>query len=512
MATSHGIKLAVYLISSFFGDLNAKVCECLLRRGTLTLAQIMQFTELSSPNARKCLLVLIHHNCVQAFNVQQEGTFGTAPRIVTHYMALFDYIIHRIRLPKFMEIVTKEFDEECDQIFEGLVQHGRLSLQQILDRHGATAKKGKSGADAALDRFKRLVSARFVERCPAPEPFIAPPTEDEKAAAKKKGRKVAQMHEKTIEIQALEAAAPMESLRFSIEMESLNDASEKTNETAIGEKRKKDEKELLAKDENQVLWRVNVEEFLRRLRNKACVANVKARLNDEAAIVLDAILELSKSSETKVKVDHSAPVSIDSIYDAVITKEGGIGMDLERIRSSLAQLGCEVPLVPLDESYSIDLKNIIEMAKIEEVEPIVWRRYGKEAYRMFRLLSQSGRLMPTDEISESTFVEKKDAVRILLGLWKDDYLEMRKVLLRGNNQTELMLWRVNKESLWKQVLDELYHAALNLRIRIIHEQELDHQVEGELGTSNRGGPKPRRLKLESAFFNLDDVIMIFHDF
>ena len=50
-----------------------KVCECLLRKGTLPLAQIIHFTELSKQNAVNSLLVLIQHNCVQAFATQSEG-------------------------------------------------------------------------------------------------------------------------------------------------------------------------------------------------------------------------------------------------------------------------------------------------------------------------------------------------------------------------------------------------------------------------------------------------------
>ncbi|CAH9080096.1 unnamed protein product [Cuscuta epithymum] len=518
MASQHGIKLAVHLVSSLLGDHNAKVCECLLRRGTLTLPQIIQFTELSADNVRKCLLVLIHHNCVQAFAIKQDGAFGTEPKIVTNYMALFDNIIHRMRFPKFLEIVSQELDKKCGEMFEGLLQHGRLSFSQILDRHKETAKQEVSGEDDVLDRFQRLAQARFVERCPDPLPFLDPHSKDkDESAAKKKAKKASKLAEKSIETQALEEAAPMESLRFSVEMDSWNDVpgcSKNTKEgksVAAGGKRKKDESELSVKDEKKVLWRVNCEEFVRRLRHKACVANVKARINDEAAIVLDAILELSRSSGTQVKADNSASLSINSIYDAVITKEAGLGMDLERIRGSLVQLGCEVPLIPIDESYSIDLKNIIEVARTEEVEPIVLKRYGREAFRMFRLVSKTGRLMLTEEISDATFVEKKDALRILLGLWQDDYLEMKKIIVRGNNQTEQMLWSVSKQLLWKRVLDEMYHAALNLRLRITHEQEQVKKLVGELGRGD-GRSANVRLLLESAFMNLDDAIMLFHDF
>ncbi|KVI04710.1 RNA polymerase III subunit RPC82-related, helix-turn-helix [Cynara cardunculus var. scolymus] len=109
MVSPHGIKLAVHLISTYFGDIVSKVCECLLCKGTLSLAQVIRYTEL--------------------------GGFGEAPKIVTQYMALHDNIIHHMRFPKFLAIVSDEFGQECMELFEGLLQHGRLSFNQIMDRH-----------------------------------------------------------------------------------------------------------------------------------------------------------------------------------------------------------------------------------------------------------------------------------------------------------------------------------------------------------------------------------------
>ncbi|KAL5720039.1 hypothetical protein ACHQM5_012750 [Ranunculus cassubicifolius] len=46
MVGQNGIKLALNLISTHFGNLVSKVCESLLRRGTLTLPEIARFTQL----------------------------------------------------------------------------------------------------------------------------------------------------------------------------------------------------------------------------------------------------------------------------------------------------------------------------------------------------------------------------------------------------------------------------------------------------------------------------------
>ncbi|KAG8381316.1 hypothetical protein BUALT_Bualt06G0109700 [Buddleja alternifolia] len=528
MVSPHGIQLAAHIISSFYGDLCSKVCDCLLRRGTLTLAQIIRFTELTRENVINCLRVLIHQNCVQAFAIQQEGAFGEAPRIVTQYMALFDSMIHKLRAPKFMQIVSDELGKDCLGIFQGLLQHGRLSINQIIDRHEQTAG-GASDVHVARESFNRLLCARFVERCPAPEPFLAPPAEEETPAKKRGAKSKIAEERQTTEQRALAAAAPMESMRFLMDMDDLSvekgeESRNNAKSAALGEKRKQD---VLKSDENildpnkkkEVLWRVNFEELVHHMRHKACISYVETRRSKEAGIVLSAMLELNGRSETRQKAEKSAYLSINAIYDEVIKKEGGLGMDFERISVSLEQLECQTLSVGLDETYSIDIKRIIEMAQSEEVESVIWTRYGKEAYRIFRLLSKAGRLLESDKISDTTFVEKKDAIKILYRLWKDDYLHMEKVFASGAKQSLFLLWRVNKQPLVEQVLDEMYHAALNLRLRIAHEQDQGKEVR-QLPREKLVGDLEKRYKrlgkvrviLESSLMNLDDAIMLFHDF
>ncbi|KAL2543753.1 RNA polymerase III subunit RPC82 family protein [Forsythia ovata] len=373
MVSQYGIKLAAYLISSSYGDFCSKVCECLLSRGTLTLSAN---NSIHRAQQRKC------HQLFTCFDPPKlrpsllhsaRVAFGEEPKIVTQYMVLFDNTIHKMRFPKFMQIVSEELGKDCLGIFEGLLQHGRLSLNQIIDRNMQTPDN--SDVHDVRESFNRLLNACFVERCPAPEPFLAPP--EEETPAKKRGTKSAKIAEapKTIEQRALETAAPMESIRFLMEIDTLSGASEEKgveshNIATLEEKWKQDfsDAELSSSGKKkEILWRVNFEEFVRRLRHKACIEYVRIRLSDQAGIVLSAILELTRSSETRLKIDKSASVSINDIYDEVIKKDGGLGMDLERVRASLVQLGCQIPTTGIDETYSIDLKNIIELAQNEEV-------------------------------------------------------------------------------------------------------------------------------------------------
>ncbi|KAI9111788.1 hypothetical protein K1719_017478 [Acacia pycnantha] len=82
MATRDGIKFSVHLITNHFGNLVAKVCECLLRRGPLTFEQLGRFTEVTKEQVKNFLLVLVQNNCVQAFILEQEASSVTIVKMV----------------------------------------------------------------------------------------------------------------------------------------------------------------------------------------------------------------------------------------------------------------------------------------------------------------------------------------------------------------------------------------------------------------------------------------------
>ncbi|XP_065847977.1 uncharacterized protein [Euphorbia lathyris] len=524
--TENGIKYTVHLVTTQFGNLVAKVCEYLLRKGSLTLPNIVRYTELSQTQVKNSLLVLIQHNCVQAFRLEESGGgFQATPKQTTQYVALFDNILHRLRFPKFLTIITQEFESDklCVQIVEGLLQHGRLSLKQIVDRANSNHKEGNSiGLDTVQEKLGRLLRDHFVERCPDPEPFVAPPTEEE-TAAKKRGAKSAKIvvESQTLEDRVLAAAVPMDSKRFLPIEQSGGENDQDSLEKHAGDKRKLDASEPdinseVAEDQC-VLWRANFEEFIRRLRHKACVEHVRARLDDGAAIVISSMLGASRTEEKKVKIASSVPLSISSIYDEVIKSEKGRNLTFDHIRAALLELGSPPPFVMvIDDSYSIDFKHIIEEAQRNEVESLVLKRYGRDAYRMFRLLSKAGRLLETDKISDTVFVEKKETTKILYKLWQDDYLQMEKLVV---GTATFLLWKVKQHVLWEHVLDEMFHAALNLSLRVSYELEQRKEILNLPADRREGTMKDKyenlkkmRFLMESSLMKLDDAIMLFHHF
>uniref|UniRef100_A0A2P2IQ16 DNA-directed RNA polymerase III subunit RPC3 n=1 Tax=Rhizophora mucronata TaxID=61149 RepID=A0A2P2IQ16_RHIMU len=93
---------------------------------------------------------------------------------------------------------------------------------------------------------------------------------------------------------------------------------------------------------------------------------------------------------------------------------------------------------------------------------------------------------------------------------------MQKVVVGA---ASFLLWKVNKQTLWERVLDEMFHAALNLNLRVAHEMDQQKEVLN-IPPDRLDGPmkdrfeklKKVRLVLESSLIKLDDAIMLFHDF
>ncbi|RYQ91791.1 hypothetical protein Ahy_B09g097822 [Arachis hypogaea] len=530
MVSQYGFKFAIHLVTNHFGKIVAKVCETLFRKGPLSLGEIIRCTELTPEQVKNSLLVLVQHNCVQAYVPADQFRGEDGSMATVEYLALFDNIIHRLRFPKFLEIAKHQFDDEVSELlhpahcsFEAS-QFNPVKCEKVLD--GLLRDENPGAIEAVVrESFHKLLKARYIERCPAPEPVISTLIKAE-SAPRKRGSKMAKKFEapETIEQRVLEAAVPGEAIRFAVTAYTLGNADREAKSDDSSMVNVGDNSGGIA-NEGSILWRANFEEFIRHLRHKLLVENERKRLDDGAATILSAILDVTKTVEKKVKIEKSVPLSLDSIFTEVTKTEHGRTMTIDRVRASLVQLGC--PQRNFDDSYSIDLKSIVEMARNEEVESIVLKRFGSDAYRIFRLLSKSNCFLETDKIAESALVDKKETPRLLYKLWKDNYLYMEKLVVTAAKQSRFMLWKVNKPLLWEYVLDEMYHAALNLSLRLAFEQEKDEDLlhvpadklvpADKSSEANALQKRYRRLRdvlflMGSSLMKLDDALMLFHDF
>ncbi|KAJ3670642.1 hypothetical protein LUZ60_008068 [Juncus effusus] len=508
MASQQGVKLAAKLVSSHFGDLVAKVCECLLKHGTLSLQDIIRFTEMIQSHVKNCLLVLIQHNCVQAFSIPRSET---SDKTITQYTAIFDNIICRMRFPKFLSIVKDDLGNEAEALFEGLVQNGRLTFEQIVERSISKDQHKDQGDASTRACFNKLVNSHYVERCPKSEPFIDIYSEDQPKPTKRRGAKAVEIP-LSLEQQAIEASFLVDSERFcEIPDSSVLEESRVNNSPISGQKRKhedKDEDLETLISESEVLWRVNYDKLLWCLKKNICSENVRSTLDNDGAIVLESLMEVS--GQQKVK-DNNIKASFNRILERVREKPGGVTMTMDHLRTILELLKCDTFNENLDVYYSLDLNWIIENCQNDEVELFAKARYGKEAYRIFRLLITRGKFVDTDEIAEITFTQKADAHQTLYKLWKDEYIESLRVQPHGSTRENATLfwWKLDRKSFYKHVLDDTFHAALNLTEKISQIIQQLHEVSE---FDARVQLNKRRAILQLSLLKIDDSIMFFHDF
>ncbi|KAK1302263.1 hypothetical protein QJS10_CPB12g00872 [Acorus calamus] len=207
--------------------------------------------------------------------------------------------------------------------------------------------------------------------------------------------------------------------------------------------------------ENEVVWRPNYEKFIGNLRNQA-----KIRDGEESATAL-------------ADGGSDFTLSIDTIVPEVSKKPGGSLLTMDRVRAGLDLLGSKSLTGGKDGLYKIALWYLLHSLQMESV---VLGKFGNEAYRIFRHLADKDRPIEADQVSEFTLVERKVAHGILYKLWKDDYLHMQVVTHGPSNGYKIFLWKVNKDSIVENVLNDIYHAALNLNQQITEFKDIYSDV------------------------------------
>uniref|UniRef100_M4F5R8 DNA-directed RNA polymerase III subunit RPC3 n=1 Tax=Brassica campestris TaxID=3711 RepID=M4F5R8_BRACM len=172
------------------------------------------------------------------------------------------------------------------------------------------------GSEAIRDSLQKLVAARFIERVPSPEPVLG--NKDEGPAQKKRGAKASKIFKEpeSLEERILEAATPVDAIRFPFIFEQGSSSTVADDDSNIPEgKRKQPEVDYSSGPSNEVIWRPNFEELIRRLRHKACVEIVKERRDEGCANVMKAMLEVGRSQEKKAKTDKSGKVLSCFLYN-----------------------------------------------------------------------------------------------------------------------------------------------------------------------------------------------------
>ena len=445
---------------------------------------------LKPSRCQQALLILIQHNCI--LPLQTSANHDVEYEIET------DHILHRLRYPRFLLHIREYIGETHEFYLETLLEHGRLRSRHLIAL--VSQELGGTVIGNSLEKvFAKLVDERFIEQVPvgysSNRQILLDGREEDREVPPVLGIVHALSNQ-------LETVSRVQT-RFS---------------HAAGEV------------DNDALWRVNAEEFNRRFRHIACATLVREKVSQSAGHLLLTMLDISRGHEVRFNEERSAPVREADILKSSHGQDGK--SEVVTIKSALEMLSVDTSelISCVDDSYGhatycVNMRRIIDLIRIKEIEAVVRERFGGPACRIFRLLLLK-RNLEQKQIAEMAMIPVKDTRELLYKLLKSEYVQIQEVARTSDHAPSrtFYLWRVDLLNVVEQVGRELYQATSNLRARLIHELSQEKETLMLLESAQDKSKVPLTsvqrqnllrmrtigARLESALLRLDELILIFN--
>mmetsp|Transcript_17617 Transcript_17617/g.38434 ORF Transcript_17617/g.38434 Transcript_17617/m.38434 type:complete len:553 (-) Transcript_17617:215-1873(-) len=489
-ATVWSQKLACDLIKDQFGDIVEKVLNCLVYKGKHTFHELGRSTGFPPAQLKNCILVLMQHNCVEAYKEDQAppDPNKVAPPAPIVYVAVIDRIIQRLRHPRFMVHVRETMGEREEIILQALLEHGRLRIDQLLEYTAAREERDMDDARVDVDEaLTELVQAHYVERAPL---MGSAAMQAHASSASKRGTRTARPGSAAAAAAEAEAAKELAQQARAVQERFRLPANLKAVAVVLGKRRRGEDsgEPLQGLDmERDVLWRVNPDEFNRRFRHMLCVQLVNKKVEPAAGAVLNAILRVSREHELHAAEERSVPVSDSEIRTAMasLAEEGepaiaaeNVSPVLRLLMSDTSELVSRIGEGP-DGAVNAcaNLKRIMDLVRLKEVEGAVRDRFGASACRIFRLLTIK-RQLEQKQIAEMAMLPVKDTREILYRLLKAHFVTLQEVAQTAdhNPQRTFYVWRVDIPKAVATLGVEVVRATCHVRARLAHELDSEKEV------------------------------------
>ncbi len=436
--SSEKLSLAMIILGEQFGDIVQAVGATMLRRGQMTLTDLVRYVDmpgqkrrLGQPGAlsaessrnrrleaqrerllRESLMVLLHHNIVTCAPVK-SGT----KRLDTHtYCVRIDDIVHRLSHPKYCEHIRSRYSQEqgvdIELLLLSVFKQGKVSRRQAIEMAlseakllGGARRHGGPEVVAALGAaWDRLKEDRYIVEA---QTFSLEEVEVDPDAAEYDSEDDHQWQN-----QNSSPMAKRGSKRGAASAVASPDSSKRRK--ADGSKTRGGE---AAQPAETALWRVDTELVRRELRHEACITLVQNKKGDESAELVRIMLQHGRHEESGSSAELSEPIPMELLYDK-LPKDGLIS------EWSSAQLEAK-----LDELYSdaleicirtqqggqwgwaVNLKSIASALKQHCAGSVVTATLGHSGEvgaRIFRMLILQKKL-EQKQIEKAAMVKMKEA-------------------------------------------------------------------------------------------------------
>ncbi|KAG6897841.1 hypothetical protein C0992_010329 [Termitomyces sp. T32_za158] len=220
------------------------------------------------------------------------------------------------------------------------------------------------------------------------------------------------------------------------------------------------------------------------------VKAAKERYNADAALVLQAALKLTESTQKSVSEVRSDPISVASIglQFSEHNLSSGLVFSSKKTTNSacvkdyLGMLSAADNPTPAGRAGSfvsfssskvqVEFEIIVRRLRRRVIESVTRERHGAEGVRLLRLLLNTGK-MDEKQVSKVAMMAAKDSRPLLAALAADSLISTQEVPKSAdrNPTRTFYLWYVDLNKAYSVILGNLYKTLYNIRMRRRAEME-----------------------------------------
>lgn len=128
MSVRHHTNLALAIVGDHFGPVCRQVVHSLVHHGSMTLSDLIKFTQLPFPLLRNSLISLVQHDIVLCDFDQFDGDRPT------FYTFQKNHVINRLRFPRYLEVVGKRVGFLPRLMLFEVMKDGKITIDECLRR------------------------------------------------------------------------------------------------------------------------------------------------------------------------------------------------------------------------------------------------------------------------------------------------------------------------------------------------------------------------------------------
>lgn len=292
------------------------------------------------------------------------------------------------------------------------------------------------------------------------------------------------------------------------------------------QKRKKEDVVNDSEDPNAKLWKINYDQFARRMRHEKIVEHVAQRLSNNASVVIKKMLQLSGPYEKEKNDTLSSIVKFKDLHDLLQEEEDISESNLERLLEALGESGivnCHVGQVR--GAYNINLGFCSDTIKRQNAIFIIEQKFGMIGSRIFRVLFDK-KMLEEKQITQLAMIPSQECRSVLYKMLKCGMLQLQEVPKSSDHHPTrtFFLWNVELSRTYEKLLDDMFKTVRNLRMKLGRERldALNKISGGDVANVNPSLSTDEQIlldrfgkveaRLEFSILQLMELLMVFENF